>query len=407
MNILWDEEDTIAIAVSGGVDSMVLLDKVRETGHFKKLYVLHVNHQLRDASSEEQAMILSYCRQHHIECKVHTIPKDYFDRTKSIQNEAREVRYQFFENVINEHGIDVLFTAHHQDDQTETILFRLLTNRYHYQPIDIAPMDKRKDYTIYRPLLNESKRDLIDYAQSHDVPYMTDESNMENKYARNFIRNEVFPLLNQSSLDPKHLLHLAEYMRDADTLVMERVALFNESIENNLLSRHALASENRLVIERAIVMMIQKHANHYAISHKLIEEIIRVIHSDAKHASFEITPSWHIQIAYDKLIVRNKKEMLDEHIIVTLPGKYYFNEYIIEVKRVTQPIVIRTRMAGDVIEINGQHQKVSRILKDLKIPVYDRSNIPLICVEDQVIAVGNYKYNHHPLNQEIKIKKEI
>ncbi|WP_414042108.1 tRNA lysidine(34) synthetase TilS [Macrococcus animalis] len=406
MNILWNRTDTIAIAVSGGIDSMVLLDKVRRTGCYNKLYVLHVNHQLRDASVEELTMITNYCNEHNIELVVHTIPKGYFDLTKSIQNEARVVRYQFFETVIHERGINYLLTAHHLDDQTETILFRLLTNRYHYQPIDILSVDYRDSYKIVRPLLDESKSDLIDYAKVHNVPFMTDESNLENKYLRNFIRNNVFTVLEQSSLNKYNLLHLADYMRDADALVMERVSIFNTAIESNVVSRVALTRENRLVAERVIVLLIQKYAHVYSVSHKLIEEIIRVSQSDATHASFEVTPGWHIQIAYDKLIVRNKNEKIDEYIEVTLPGKYYFNDYVIDVKYVFEPITIRTRKDGDVIEINGGHQKISRIMKDFKVPIYERSKIPLVCVGKQVIAVGNYKYNHHPFNKDIIITKE-
>ncbi|WP_414048865.1 tRNA lysidine(34) synthetase TilS [Macrococcus animalis] len=406
MNILWNRTDTIAIAVSGGIDSMVLLDKVRRTGCYNKLYVLHVNHQLRDASVEELTMITNYCNEHNIELVVHTIPKGYFDLTKSIQNEARVVRYQFFETVIHERGINYLLTAHHLDDQTETILFRLLTNRYHYQPIDILSVDYRDSYKIVRPLLDESKSDLIDYAKVHNVPFMTDESNLENKYLRNFIRNNVFTVLEQSSLNKYNLLHLADYMRDADALVMERVSIFNTAIESNVVSRVALTRENRLVAERVIVLLIQKYAHVYSVSHKLIEEIIRVLQSDATHASFEVTPGWHIQIAYDKLIVRNKNEKIDEYIEVTLPGKYYFNDYVIDVKYVFEPITIRTRKDGDVIEINGGHQKISRIMKDFKVPIYERSKIPLVCVGKQVIAVGNYKYNHHPFNKDIIITKE-
>lgn len=134
--------------------------------------------------------------------------------------------------------------------------------------------------------------------------------------------------------------------------------------------------------------------------------MIRVLQSDATHASFAIAPGWHIQIAYDKLIVRNKNEKIDDKLEVVSPGKYYFNDYKIEIKDEIQPITIRTRKDGDVIEINGMHQKVARILKDLKVPVYDRPKIPIVCVEDEVIAIGHYKSNHHPFNNKIIITKE-
>ncbi|MCE4957954.1 tRNA lysidine(34) synthetase TilS [Macrococcoides caseolyticum] len=405
MDVLWNAEASVAVAVSGGVDSMVLLDKVRHTQHFRKLYALHVNHQLRDASLEEAQMIENYCKAHDIELIVHTIPKDHFDLSRSIQEEARIIRYQFFESIIFERGIDCLLTAHHKDDQIETIFFRLLTKRYYLQPIDIqAVVDKRR-YQIIRPLLHRNKSEVIAYAKKYDVPYMDDESNFENKYVRNFIRNDVFKRLDASPLEKENLLELANYMTDVNELINGHLLKFKSQINNGELSRSELLKENRLVIQRVLSELLNIHLGNYAQSYSMLDEIIRVLHSHTPHASFEITPGWHIQIAYDKLIVRNKNKMIDEYIEITSPGKYYFNEYLIEINRVDEPILIRARQAGDRIKINGDHQKVSRILKDLKIPVYDRPRVPIICTNNEVIAVGNYKKNHHPFNKDIIIKK--
>ncbi|MCU7558383.1 tRNA lysidine(34) synthetase TilS [Macrococcus capreoli] len=406
MDILWNASDKLAIAVSGGVDSMVLLDKVRRTKHFKDIYVLHVNHQLRDASKQEADMIEMYCEKYHLHFIAHTISKDFFDLTKSIQNDAREARYLFFEQAIHQYNIDYLLTAHHKDDQIETIFFRLMTHRYLYQPIDIQSMIERDGYKVIRPLLSESKDELYAYAERFDVPYMTDASNESNKYVRNYIRNEIMPSLEQAALNPDHLLYLAEYMKDTDALILKRVEVFQKQIKSNCLSRSQLVQENRLVIHRVLIQFIQQYHKDFALSHGLLDEIVRVMQTDTTHASFEIAQHWHIQIAYDKLIVRNKNEPVDEWMEITSPGKYHFNEYKIEIKSILSTIVIRKRVEGDLIEIGGKHQKVSRIMKDLKIPVHERSKVPIICVDNKVIAVGHYKQNHHLFNKDIIITKE-
>ncbi|WP_414045461.1 tRNA lysidine(34) synthetase TilS [Macrococcus equi] len=405
MEIVWDTSDTIAIAVSGGVDSMVLLEQVRRSQHYKELYVLHVNHQLRDASAAEADMINAYCRQHHIKLIIHTIPVGYFDLTRSIQNEAREVRYRFFESVIEKYGIQFLLTAHHKDDQVETILFRLMTNRYNYQPIDIQPLVSYRNYKLCRPLLNVSKKDLMIYAEQHNVPFMTDETNDESKYIRNYIRNDILPILDDT-LDKYNLLHLADYMKDANVLIHQQAERFASAIALGELSRQMLTNENRLVVENILVRLVQKHTHRRDVSHHLINEMIRIIHSEATHATFEVAPGWHIQIAYDKLIVRNKKEKTDEPLTITSPGKYHFNGYIIQVLNIFEPITIRTRQDGDKIKINAHHQKISRILKDKKVPIYERNDIPVVCINNEIIAIGNYKHNQHPMNKEIIITKE-
>lgn len=406
MDCLWNEYDTVAVAVSGGVDSMVLLDKVNILNHHKKLYALHVNHQLRDVSDEEEKMIQAYCKQHNIELITYTIPKNSFNPNKSIQREARDIRYHFFETQINIKHIDCLLTAHHKDDQLETIFFRLMTNRYNYQPINIQQVVARDGYQLIRPLINVSKAELIEYAHEFKVPYMTDASNTDSKYLRNFIRNDVFKVLDDSSIDKHQLLNLADYMEDVDDLIDLHVERYKMDIENNALSRYKLSEENRLVIQKVLLSFIQRYVTQYTVSFGFLNEVIRVLQSDATHASFAIAPGWHIQIAYDKLIVRNKNEKIDDKLEVVSPGKYYFNDYKIEIKDEIQPITIRTRKDGDVIEIKGMHQKVARILKDLKVPVYDRPKIPIVCVEDEVIAIGHYKSNHHPFNNKIIITKE-
>lgn len=97
MERFWDENDTIAIAVSGGVDSMVLLDKIRISRSYEQLYVLHVNHQLRTESIEEERMVQRYCEQHSIECIFYRIPEGTFDGKRSIQEPARKIRYDFLD----------------------------------------------------------------------------------------------------------------------------------------------------------------------------------------------------------------------------------------------------------------------------------------------------------------------
>lgn len=405
MDILWDASDTVAIAVSGGVDSMVLLDKVRASNHYQSLYVLHVNHQLREASRAEAQMIERYCKRYNITYLMKVIPEDTFDLSKSIQKEARNERYEYFDQMLKKHQIDVLLTAHHQDDQTETIFFRLMTNRYHFQPVKMEQVVFQEEYKIIRPLLNTKKQTIIDYARKHHVPYMDDATNYENKYSRNTIRNEVLPVIRQSGFHQERLLDLGDYMEDVSDLVSRTASCYSEDIARGMLRRTIVCNENPLVVRQLLLNLIHKHFSYYEVSKLQLDEIIRVAKSEAVHASFEITPGWHIQMAYDKLIVHNNIEN-DQQMLITLPGKYHYNGYEITIEAMKSDITVRSRTDGDTIKINGQHQKVSRIMKDLKIPVYERSLVPIITINREIIAIGPYKFNEHPVNQMLKIQKE-
>ncbi|WP_181299917.1 tRNA lysidine(34) synthetase TilS, partial [Staphylococcus pasteuri] len=125
---------------------------------------------------------------------------------RSIQNEARKERYQWFEHMIRKVGGDVLLTDHHFDDQLETIFHRIFTGRVFRSPLGMKQIEQRNGYRIVRPLLDEPKSDISAFQQAHDVPYFEDESNQDVKYTRNAIRNTLMPMIEeQPQLKTEHL----------------------------------------------------------------------------------------------------------------------------------------------------------------------------------------------------------
>lgn len=402
MERFWKEDENIGVAVSGGVDSMVLLDKIRRSGCFKQLYVLHVNHQLRDVSREEQEMIQRYCTSYGIELIVYTIPKGTFDLSKSIQHKARKLRYDFFESVAKEKDLSWVLTAHHKDDQMETIFFRLLSNRFTFQPPGMQMIVKGA-VTYGKPLLNYSKSELYQYAERERVPFMEDESNEEIKYTRNYIRNEIIAKLDEAKLSKENLLHVAHYIDTAQSLVRQCAMKYSEGIKINSIDRTQLKNENHLVQQYVIQSLLSDFLEE-SISVREVDEIIRVMKTDATHASYSFG-EYTLYMAYDHITVR-KQEEKNSFLRISLPGKYKFNEYIIQVNYLKSDIIVRNRQEGDVLSTDGHHQKVSRIMKDLKVPIYERDTIPLIVYEGIIIAIGNLKSSNHFMNQHIKISKE-
>ena len=118
---------TIVLAVSTGIDSMVLLDLVQKLKNVK-IIVCHVNHHRRLQSDEEQQFITEYCQKNNIKCYVEEL---YFEETKNFQEVARIKRYQFFEKIIKLENAKYLLTAHHATDNLETILIRLIKSSSH------------------------------------------------------------------------------------------------------------------------------------------------------------------------------------------------------------------------------------------------------------------------------------
>ena len=175
------------VGVSGGSDSMALLDIGLKAG--LNISVAHVNYQLRNEESERESFIV---KQYCLENKLNFYYKEAkINLLKNLQNEAREVRYEFFNGLAEENKMDYILTAHHQNDNHETFLFNAIKG-YGIGSLKGIP---ERNGIILRPLLQFTKTQLLIYVQENKIKYGTDSSNLTSKYERNFIRNEVFQRL--------------------------------------------------------------------------------------------------------------------------------------------------------------------------------------------------------------------
>jgi tRNA(Ile)-lysidine synthase len=179
----------LIIGVSGGADSMALLyalHKLNIDG-----FVVHVNYGLRvEESNGDQELVEQVSAMWGFECC--SIRPGKAPEGKNFQQWARDTRYEFFEDLKKEYNADGIAVAHHQDDQLETILFRILRG----SGLDkLSAMNEWDDSrSIWRPFLNITKQNLVDFCEKEHIPYRTDASNETSNYARNAIRNDVFPI---------------------------------------------------------------------------------------------------------------------------------------------------------------------------------------------------------------------
>ena len=186
----------VLLACSTGVDSMVLLDLLRKSLDASQIVIAHVNHQRRSESAIEETYILSYAKQNHINCYTTKLPHY---SGNNFQNWARKKRYAFFLEIAEAEKIDIVLLAHHADDNLETILLRLLRSSSLEGYGGIKEYSNYQGLTIYRPLLNISKDEIIEYAKSNSIKYFEDSSNFEDDYARNRIRHYVLPILKKEN----------------------------------------------------------------------------------------------------------------------------------------------------------------------------------------------------------------
>ena len=177
-------DKNVCLAISGGPDSMALLNMCFEKGI--NCVVAHVNYKKRESANRDELLVKKYCEKRNI--KMFTLYPVY--EQGNFQKWARDVRYSFFSDIVKENKLDCVLVAHHLDDLIETYLIQLkrCTIPSYY---GIKKETTIKGVLINRELLNLSKKDLIDYCESSNVPYGIDESNLTMDYTRNFIRHNI------------------------------------------------------------------------------------------------------------------------------------------------------------------------------------------------------------------------
>jgi len=283
----------------------------------------------------------------------------------------------------------------------------LFTGRYQFQPLGIRQLDR--GYPVYRPLLNDSKASLYNYAARHQVPFLEDASNEKSDYTRNAIRHQLVPVINQmEGLSLKHLNDFADWQSEVLDIIKEQADQVLTVIkEQQSYNRHLFNTLNPIVKRQVLMNLIVEHAeNHAQVSRHYLDEIIRVIGTDKAQVSYPLTDQLQLEVAYDQLYLVDSLDKLSE-LMISRPGQFEFNGFMIQLTApITDIIRVRVFKPGDYIIINHHRQKLSRIFINEKIPRFLRERMPVLTVNEDVIAVGNLKKNHHPFNQHLHIKFE-
>ncbi|EOG6879242.1 TPA: tRNA lysidine(34) synthetase TilS [Staphylococcus pseudintermedius] len=408
----WKATDHIVVAVSTGIDSMVLLHQLLydETLTYRQLTCLHVHHGLREASEQEATFIQHYCEQHDIPFYMKRLDlSDVVAEGRSIQNDAREMRYQWFDTMMHQLDADGLLTAHHEDDQVETIFYRLFTGKSTRSSLGMSTIEARNGYRLYRPLLNTSKHVIRAYQQQHDVPYFEDTSNASNTYVRNDIRNRILPQIDENAqLKSQQLLKLKVWYDEAFMLMQHEVDNFIErfvttNAHSFTVSRYAFNALTYHVKILTLDTLLHQFEDTVTISERAYADWLQKLAGPVAQTQLMHTNQWHADIVYDKLVIMAPmQKSLDTYTIqVTEAGTYRFGCYDVQITDMTDlpgsKLCIRSRQPGDrIARHDGHHKKVSRLMIDAKVPAYLRAQIPIIeTTHGDILAVGTLYIQQH------------
>ena len=187
-NLKISQNHHLLLAVSGGIDSMVMLDFFKKNTTYK-IAACYVNHHFQSESDKMELLVSTYCKNNNISFYQESVNSS--DIKNNIEAQLREKRYSVLEKVRCQINADFIVTAHHADDQIETILMKILNSSSFSSIGGIKPLNEN----ILRPMLSIKKHEILDYAKQYNVDFIDDPTNQDSTLTRNYLRNKVIPSL--------------------------------------------------------------------------------------------------------------------------------------------------------------------------------------------------------------------
>lgn len=275
---LFTQKDKLLIAVSGGIDSVVLCELCHQAGY--SFIIAHCNFQLRGEESErDDKFVRSLGEKYNVEVLVQRFDTEQYasNNKVSIQVAARELRYQWFEELIKKQNkAEYLLTAHHADDNLETAMMNFFRGTGLH---GLTGIPETTGY-IRRPLLGISKEEIRTFASQHQLNYVEDSSNQSSKYTRNLFRNEIIPLIEKVYPEVKANLqdNIArfreiEQLYKLSTGKLIEMLCYTKGKEIHIPIKQLLAFKNKAIIYEII--------SKYGFSEKQVEEVIKLANSDS------------------------------------------------------------------------------------------------------------------------------
>lgn len=389
----YSKKETYVVGVSGGPDSMALLDMLYHQNY--SLVVCLVNYNTRKESRLEQEMVRKYCFERKIVFE--TIDVLYYKKYGNFEAWARDVRYNFFKETLLKYKAFGVFIAHHQDDLLETYIIQT-------QRKNITKYYGLKEETyllgmkVIRPLLKYSKKELLNYCQKNNIPYSIDSTNLENNQLRNKIRNSV---LNNYSKEQKQRLLLEienQNKKRSDNLkVLEKYCDFAKVPIEDFLALKEI--EQQLIVYEMIVSKVDNMINR--LSWYRINELIKILQSNKPNVCIKIYGSYYFIREYNYFYVDMIEESTQYSYVMNKPGTLNVKEFscdfnldtnFLKITTDSYPLTFRNVKENDKVKIGNIIKKVNRLLIEDKVPLKLRKKYPVVeDKEGKIVYIPLYR----------------
>ena len=381
-----DKNKHYLLACSFGPDSMALFDMLVKEGY--RFTVAHVNYHLRAEANEEESKLRDYCFEHNIGIYVKSVTEDLGE--SNLEKKCRDIRYNFFIDVVKSNHFDALLVAHQEDDLIETYLMqKQRKNLVNY--FGIKEISYFTDVEIIRPLLKYRKGELMMYCKMFNVPYAIDKTNMEDHFLRNKIRHSVVEKMTNE--ERKEILKEIEKDNQELHSILDVVA----NIKSNKIEEYNRLSDIEFLY--AIVALGRKVKDDFIVSKEQGAELRKVMLSDKPNVSLNVDGLIFLK-EYDSISIKEDVEASDYEFVLNEPGvldtDYFYLDFTKDssnrnVSEPDYPITIRNAKADDIIEILDYSKELRRMFIDWKMPVSLRNRWPVILnKEGKIIYVPRY-----------------
>lgn len=370
------KESRHIVACSGGVDSMVLLHLLKKSNF--TVEAAHVNYHFRDKDSDlDQALVEEFCTQNNIPFHLHDSQlKDQLESGGNLQSLAREERYTFFHKLRGNDSNTFIHLAHHLDDQIETFYLNLARQA---GVMGLASMLDLKG-AIIRPLLNFSKKEIIDYASQHSIEWREDISNQSLKYSRNKLRNEIIPFLKEQLPElEESVLTLVHQFQKKQIELSHIIQPITQAIQTT--SELDFNTWNTLDEYERIELMRQLELPFSTIESldKLTQKGKQV---HLQQANWEFITRETNHFSFLKLVNQSSLPQLVIEEVHELPNTFSLNEIYLDSDKINGNLKLRPWKNSDRIKPVGMSgsRLVSDIISDAKLSTSEKRNV--LIVED-------------------------
>lgn len=415
--------DILYIAFSGGVDSCVLLDAInnlnKELNFDKKIIAIHVNHNISKNAKDWEKFCKVFCEKRNIVFKSHKINLKIL-KDQTVESVARLERYNIFKNYLEQNN-SILITAHHQNDQAETVLLNLFRGSGidGLSGISIkSRIDNNIKYNLLRPLLNINKNNILDYAKLNNLSWVNDESNFSLDYSRNFLRNEIIPKLQEKwpALISK-IAHSADHCFEAKNYLESNIKIhYERSVSRDNFGYEVLDIEYLKNLSETE----QKYLIRYFIKNQKASYPSKIKLQEILHQSLTARIDADISVFWKKdnnffeiKRFRNKiyllKNFIDTKNKVYKKYNYQLGQeiFIPEINRIIKLTVkdldleikdfenknleinFRKNLNANLVKvkINGKNTSLKKYMQESNIPNWFRDDICLVLLDDSIIKI--------------------